>query len=135
MLRKSRRLQMAQICWQTDARNCTRPCHSKQATPGQPLLKAQVHWHRTKASPTTRSKIGNGLAGLPPPGHVTRAQPAALGNLAPYGNGHGHADDLEGGKDLPVKLYCRPSALSRYAARAVTATSPCSVRRPGRGRG
>jgi len=27
--------EMAQICWRTDARNCTRPCHSNRATPGQ----------------------------------------------------------------------------------------------------
>src|SRR5262249_49750805 len=26
---------MAQICWRTGARNCTRPCHSNRATPGQ----------------------------------------------------------------------------------------------------
>src|SRR6266568_1806676 len=29
--------EMAQICWQTDARNCTRPCLSNRATPGQQL--------------------------------------------------------------------------------------------------
>ena len=46
---------MAQICWQTDARNCTGPCHSNRAPRENSNLRAaQIRWHRTAGAVSGR---------------------------------------------------------------------------------
>src|SRR5207245_1912721 len=89
--------------------------HLIRATAGQRLAVARIPRHGTtatgKASPATRGTIGTRPAGLAPPGHP--APRAAVGSRqpSPYGTGSGHAGDLGGDKDLPVKLQRRPAGL------------------------
>src|SRR5262249_60201333 len=47
--------EMAQICWRTGARNCTRPCHSNRATPGQRPARGSG----PSAQDMSLSKLGN----------------------------------------------------------------------------
>ncbi len=64
--------EMPQICWQTDARNCTRPCHSNRATTQVSNLPvAQIRWHRTAGTAVAcansrRSIRGSISCGWPP---------------------------------------------------------------------